>query len=231
MIKLTDLLEVKHMTPAQKKKRGEIYDALIASGMSSKKAGPIATSKAINMSEEVNFTDKYDNEFSNNQKNLPDQLQKAILKKKKKSVDEVETDTLKLGTKYKFAHPNSNEEDEVEYSDKTEYPNGESMYNFKGKKGTHSLGKKSVEHQIKDLKEELMGVIMNSKEHHHDHEASMAKGELRDMLINGSMLYQMIEEGQNLPGWISAYITLASDYIHSVKEYMTEKEAGENDYE
>lgn len=164
MIKLTDLLEIKHMTPAQKKKRGEIYDALIASGMSSEKAGPIATSKAMNMSEEVTFTDKYDNEFSNNQKNLPDQLQKAILKKK-------------------------------------------------------------------GVKEELMGVIMKPKEHHHDHEAKMAKGELRDMLINGSMLYQIIEEGQNLPGWVSAYITLASDYIHSVKEYMAEKESGENDYE
>ena len=29
MIKLTDLLEVKHMTPAQKKKRGKIYDAFL----------------------------------------------------------------------------------------------------------------------------------------------------------------------------------------------------------
>ena len=33
------------------KKRGEIYDALIASGMSSEKAGPIATSKAMDMGE------------------------------------------------------------------------------------------------------------------------------------------------------------------------------------
>jgi len=58
---------------------------------------------------------------------------------------------------------------------------------------------------------------------HHDHEASMAKGELRDMLMHGAKLYQMIQPGQNLPGWVSAYITLASDYIHSVTEYMTEK--------
>lgn len=85
--------------------------------------------------------------------------------------------------------------------------------------------------KVKSVNEELMGVIMKPEEHHHDHEASMAKGELRDMLINGSMLYQMIEEGQNLPGWVSAYITLASDYMHSVKEYMVEKEAGENNYE
>jgi hypothetical protein len=35
------------MTPSQIKKRGEIYDALKASGMSDKKAGRIATAKAI----------------------------------------------------------------------------------------------------------------------------------------------------------------------------------------
>jgi len=35
------------MTAAQKKKRGEIYDALKAQGMSDEKAGPIATSKAM----------------------------------------------------------------------------------------------------------------------------------------------------------------------------------------
>lgn len=56
-----------------------------------------------------------------------------------------------------------------------------------------------------------------------DHEAKMAKGELRDMLMNGAKLYQMIEPGENLPGWVSAYITLASDYIHSVTEYMTQE--------
>lgn len=85
--------------------------------------------------------------------------------------------------------------------------------------------------KVKSMNEEMMGILVKPEGHHHDHEASMAKGELRDMLINGSMLYQLIEEGQNLPGWVSAYITLASDYIHSVKEYMVEKESGENDYE
>jgi hypothetical protein len=56
-----------------------------------------------------------------------------------------------------------------------------------------------------------------------DHEASMAKAELHDMIKNGAELYKMIQPGQELPGWVSAYITLASDYIHSVNEYMSEK--------
>jgi len=72
-------------------------------------------------------------------------------------------------------------------------------------------------------------IAKNIKENE-DHEASMAKGELRDMLMNGAKLYQMIEPGENLPGWVSSYITLASDYIHSVSEYMTEKSA-EEEYE
>jgi hypothetical protein len=91
--------------------------------------------------------------------------------------------------------------------------------------------RRNVIAKVKSMNEEMMGILVKPKDHHHDHEASMAKGELRDMLINGSMLYQLIEEGQNLPGWVSAYITLASDYIHSVKGYMIEKEAGENNYE
>ncbi len=44
---ISKVVSEKKMTPAQKKKRGEIYDALIDSGMPSKKAGPIATSRAM----------------------------------------------------------------------------------------------------------------------------------------------------------------------------------------
>jgi len=52
----------------------------------------------------------------------------------------------------------------------------------------------------------------------------MAKSELRGMVENGAELYKMINEGDNLPGWVSAYITLAADYIHSVNMYMKEKD-------
>lgn len=57
-----------------------------------------------------------------------------------------------------------------------------------------------------------------------DHEATMAKGELRDMIENAAKVYKMIEPNQQLPGWVSAYITLASDYMHSIAEYLTEEE-------
>lgn len=56
--------------------------------------------------------------------------------------------------------------------------------------------------------------------HGHDHEAGMAKNELRDMISNASKIDQMVQEGDNLPGWVSAYISLAADYMHSVAEYL-----------
>jgi hypothetical protein len=58
-----------------------------------------------------------------------------------------------------------------------------------------------------------------------DHEATMAMGEIRDMVENGMKVYRMIKPNQQLPGWVSGYITLASDYMHSIAEYLTEEEA------
>ena len=58
-----------------------------------------------------------------------------------------------------------------------------------------------------------------------DHEATMAKGELRDMIKNAITIYKLIEPNQQIPGWVSAYITLASDYMDSVAGYLVEEEA------
>jgi hypothetical protein len=88
---------------------------------------------------------------------------------------------------------------------------------------------------FKDIDEFLRGIkygpVKLSEENtsmapHHDHEAKMAKAELRDMVKNAKEIYNMIKEGDQLPGWISAYITLASDYMHSVNEYMVEHNSG-----
>ena len=54
----------------------------------------------------------------------------------------------------------------------------------------------------------------------HDHEASMAHNEIKDAISNASKIQSLIGDNDNLPGWVSAYITLAADYLHSVAEYM-----------
>jgi hypothetical protein len=60
--------------------------------------------------------------------------------------------------------------------------------------------------------------------HGHDHEASMAESELKDLISNASKVLNVIQPGDQLPGWISAYITLAADYVHSVAEYLHQKQ-------
>jgi hypothetical protein len=66
----------------------------------------------------------------------------------------------------------------------------------------------------------------------YDHEGRMAKSELRDMIKNGLILYKLIGKDDELPGWASSYITLASDYMHSVMEFMVEeKQSGGQDEE
>jgi len=56
--------------------------------------------------------------------------------------------------------------------------------------------------------------------HGHDHEASMANGELKNAISNASKIQNMVGDNDNLPGWVSSYITLAADYLNSVAEYM-----------
>lgn len=78
MIKLLDLLE-KKMTPAQKKKRGKIFDKLVASGMPEDKAGAIATSRA--MSEKLDPIGQEDADIDND--GDTDNTDKYLLKRRK----------------------------------------------------------------------------------------------------------------------------------------------------
>jgi len=79
MIKLAELLSEKHMTPTQKKKRGEIFDKLVAGGMEKSKAGAIATSKA--MHEELDPVGKEDKDINNDGK--VNKIDKYLLNRRK----------------------------------------------------------------------------------------------------------------------------------------------------
>jgi hypothetical protein len=71
------------------------------------------------------------------------------------------------------------------------------------------------------------GSMEGHMEGHKDHEATMAKGELRSLVKNAKSIYEKISDGDELPGWVSSYVTLASDYMNSVNQYMEEKVNGE----
>lgn len=84
------------------------------------------------------------------------------------------------------------------------------------------MSKINIEEILKLVNEELSVREKEPRKEEHDHEGRMARSEMRDLLVNGMKLYKMIGPDDELPGWVSAYITLASDYIHSVTEYMVQ---------
>lgn len=53
-----------------------------------------------------------------------------------------------------------------------------------------------------------------------DHEAKMAKADLYKLAQYSAKLFRMIEETEELDGWVQAKITKASDYISSVYHYL-----------
>jgi hypothetical protein len=61
--------------------------------------------------------------------------------------------------------------------------------------------------------------------------SSMIKSELRDLIMNASLLYKVIEPGKELPGWILDHIAVAADHVHDVKVHVIEweEEHGELD--
>ncbi len=60
-----------------------------------------------------------------------------------------------------------------------------------------------------------------------DHEASMAKGQLYNAAKNAVALMKMIEDGDNLEGWVASKISRAADYLNSVHDYMAYEEVSE----
>jgi hypothetical protein len=69
---------------------------------------------------------------------------------------------------------------------------------------------------MRDLLSKLDGIVSETK----DHEASMARAELLQIAKNARNIFNIIQDGQELPGWVSSYITLANDHLNSVAEKM-----------
>lgn len=53
-----------------------------------------------------------------------------------------------------------------------------------------------------------------------DHEAKMARADCYKLAKYSAKLFNMIEEGEELDGWVAAKITKAADYISSVYHYL-----------
>jgi hypothetical protein len=75
---------------------------------------------------------------------------------------------------------------------------------------------------LMEMIEQELEVSEEPRKEPHDHEGRMARGEIRNTIKNSLALYKLIGKDDELPGWVSSYISLANDYINSVTQFMTE---------
>jgi hypothetical protein len=62
--------------------------------------------------------------------------------------------------------------------------------------------------------------VINPETVTHDHEASMARGQLYHIAKDAMTLIQRIKKGDNLEGWVASKITKAKENISVVADYM-----------
>lgn len=60
-------------------------------------------------------------------------------------------------------------------------------------------------------------------------EGEMAKSQMAVMKHNISELDQMIENEDDLPEWVQNKLTLANDYLDTVKDYLMGKESTDSE--
>ena len=66
----------------------------------------------------------------------------------------------------------------------------------------------------------LKNILSELHEPGHE-EGKMAKAQTYELMKDAEDVCRMIGEDDNLPEWLEAKITLASDYMNKVKDYMT----------
>jgi len=83
------------------------------------------------------------------------------------------------------------------------------------------INKQKLKQIILEEIEEVCGPSMDIQSRcADDHEASMAKSDLRRLHEYSMELDQLIDDGDELEGWVQSKITKAADYIASVKHYL-----------
>jgi hypothetical protein len=67
------------------------------------------------------------------------------------------------------------------------------------------------------------GIVEDAHEMHQDHEVQMARKDCYHAAEHAIALHKMLQhvsESQGLEGWVAAKITLAADYLNTVREYL-----------
>ena len=67
------------------------------------------------------------------------------------------------------------------------------------------------------------GIVEDAHEMHQDHEVQMARKDCYEAAENAIALHKLlrhVSENQGIEGWVAAKITLASDYLNTVREHL-----------
>jgi hypothetical protein len=83
-------------------------------------------------------------------------------------------------------------------------------------KGDMATGNKRFSGIMKATKKQFN----NDMKEEVDDEGKMAKGQLMRMVNQASALAQMMEDDKQLDGWVQSKLTMASDYLDSVHDYL-----------
>lgn len=85
----------------------------------------------------------------------------------------------------------------------------------------------SFEHTF-DMLEEAAKAVDSGE---YDYEGQMSRTQLQTILRNSKDLIDMLSDEENMPEWVQSKITLAQDYISSVRDYIQSKEELEEQFD
>lgn len=63
----------------------------------------------------------------------------------------------------------------------------------------------------------------------YDNEGEMMKNQLRQICSANEKLMKMVGDDDNLPEWVQAKVTKATDYIRSVRDYLEAENSSDED--
>ena len=83
-----------------------------------------------------------------------------------------------------------------------------------GKTGAAAVYRKFINQMKKKTK-------AKNESHHDRREGKMAKYDAKEIAQDAMDVFKMIDENDDLPEWLEAKITKSSDYMNSVKDYLS----------
>jgi nicotinic acid mononucleotide adenylyltransferase len=87
-----------------------------------------------------------------------------------------------------------------------------------------AIGEEVEDIDIDNILQKLEEAISTIDKGEYDYEGAMARTQLQTVVRNSQELISMLSMDDNMPEWVQSKITLAQDYISSVRDYLKSRE-------